>query len=93
MSSISARAISRRWTWPPLSWCGYLCSTWPGSRFTVASDAATLLPPGVVREAAEVDVPQDAEEVVDLEDRVARAERVLEDALHAAVVVLAGPCP
>ena len=30
MSSNRARAISSRCSWPPLSWWGYLCRTWPG---------------------------------------------------------------
>ncbi len=30
VSRSRARAMSRRWSWPPLSWCGYLWSTWPG---------------------------------------------------------------
>ena len=41
ISRSSARAISRRWSWPPLSWCGYLCSTWLGSRPTASSEAST----------------------------------------------------
>ena len=42
MSSSSARAISMRWSWPPLSWCGYLPSTSAGLRFTASSDALEL---------------------------------------------------
>ena len=30
ISSSSARAMSRRWSWPPLSWWGNLPSTWSG---------------------------------------------------------------
>ena len=42
ISSSSARAISSRWSWPPLSWCGYLPSTSAGLRPTDSIDAATL---------------------------------------------------
>ena len=37
--SMSARAISSRCSWPPLSWCGYLPSTAAGSSPTASSDA------------------------------------------------------
>jgi hypothetical protein len=42
MSSSSARAISNRWSWPPLSWWGYLPRTWSGSSRTASSDAPIL---------------------------------------------------
>ena len=80
--------MSRRWSWPPLSWCGYLWRTWPASRLTSASAAAILADHSRVGEAAEVDRPEHPEDVVDLEDRVAGAEGVLEDALDLAVVGL-----
>ena len=42
MSSSRALATSSRCSCPPLSWCGYLPSTWPGSRRTASSDLSTL---------------------------------------------------
>ncbi len=89
MSSSSARAISRRWSWPPLSWCGYLWSTWPGSRPTASSDVLDAGRPTPRPACREVDAADHAEDVVGLEDRVVRAERVLEDALDQPVVPLA----
>ena len=42
MSSSRARAMSIRWSWPPLSWCGYLPRTSPGLRLTASSDASSF---------------------------------------------------
>ena len=93
MSSSSARAISRRWSCPPLSWCGYLPSTSAGSRPTDSSDSPTLLAPRRPAHAREVRVADDREDAVGLEDRVVGAERVLEHALHVCGSSPAGRVP
>ena len=86
MSSSSARAISSRCSCPPLSWCGYLPSTSAGSSPTASRDACELRRATRPARGAEVARPDHLEHPVGLEDRVVRAERVLEDALHVPVV-------
>ncbi len=41
MSNNNARAMSSRWSCPPLNWCGYLSSTFPGSSRTVPTASRT----------------------------------------------------
>ena len=42
ISSSSARATIRRWSCPPLSWCGYLPSTSDGSSDTASSELRSV---------------------------------------------------
>ena len=85
MSSRSARAISRRWSWPPLSWCGYLSRTSPGFEADGLERRRRASPATPRRSTPrEVRAAEHREDAVGLEDRVVRAERVLEDALHVA---------
>ena len=88
MSSMSARAMSMRCSWPPLSWWGYLPSTSPGLRLTASSDASSFACHSASLTPGEVLAAEHREDAVGLEDRVVRAERILEDALHVAVVLL-----
>ena len=91
MSSSSARAISMRWSCPPLSWCGYLSSTSPGLRLTASSDPPSFACHSEAVEPGEVRAAEHREDAVGLEDRVVGAERVLEDALDVGVVLLQLP--
>ena len=84
MSSSNARAISRRCSWPPLSWCGNLLQHLLGVERDRLERRVDLAVPLGVGDAAEVRLADHLEDAVGLEDRVVRAERVLEDALRRA---------
>ena len=85
MSSSSDRAMRMRWSWPPLSWCGYLPRS---DRCCSSRQRGTRRPclPVSAVDLRKEGASHHAEDVIDLEHGIYRAERILEDALHLPVI-------
>ncbi len=88
----SARATTRRWRCPPLSWCGKRPSVSSGRSPTLIS-ASFIISRGLLLGIGQLVVlDRFFDDVVDLVERVEDRKGILEDGLHLLAKLQARPC-